>query len=117
MPRGNRMGPAGEGPMTGRGAGYCGWFGMPGYASAGFVRGGFGRGHGGRGQRNMFRATGLTGRQRAAGVEQTVPPVEAAPDRTGELEILKRQAKYLADTLEQITNRIDQLRAEQPSEE
>ena len=30
MPRGDRTGPAGMGPMTGRGAGYCAGYPMPG---------------------------------------------------------------------------------------
>jgi hypothetical protein len=31
MPRGDRTGPAGMGPMTGRAAGYCAGYDMPGY--------------------------------------------------------------------------------------
>ena len=31
MPRGNGTGPAGMGPKTGRAAGYCAGYGMPGY--------------------------------------------------------------------------------------
>lgn len=45
MPRGNGTGPAGMGPMTGRGAGFCAGFGMPGYANRG-DGGFFGRGMG-----------------------------------------------------------------------
>ncbi len=53
MPWGDRTGPRGRGPMTGRGAGYCAGYDMPGYANPiggrGFGRG-FGRGWGrGRG--------------------------------------------------------------------
>ncbi|MGI6207796.1 MAG: DUF5320 domain-containing protein, partial [Anaerolineae bacterium] len=33
MPRGDRTGPQGMGPMTGRGAGYCAGYGVPGYAN------------------------------------------------------------------------------------
>ncbi|HEY41069.1 MAG TPA: DUF5320 domain-containing protein [Dehalococcoidia bacterium] len=33
MPFGDRTGPRGTGPMTGRGAGYCGGFGRPGYTN------------------------------------------------------------------------------------
>jgi hypothetical protein len=33
MPGGDRTGPAGLGPMTGRGAGYCAGFDVPGYAN------------------------------------------------------------------------------------
>lgn len=41
MPRGDRTGPAGQGPRTGRGMGYC-----AGYSNPGFLAGGFGRGRG-----------------------------------------------------------------------
>ena len=52
--------------MTGRGAGYCGGAGAPGFVSrmcGAFL--GQGRGRGGRGRRNMFHATGLPGWMRA----------------------------------------------------
>jgi len=55
------------GPMTGRGAGYCAGYGVPGYANPMPGRGfgmGWGRGGGwggGRGWRNMYYATGLPG--------------------------------------------------------
>ncbi|MFP4115829.1 MAG: DUF5320 domain-containing protein [Candidatus Aenigmatarchaeota archaeon] len=48
MPRGDRTGPRGEGPATGRGLGYCTGFNSPGFAK-GVPRGGAGRG-GGRGR-------------------------------------------------------------------
>jgi hypothetical protein len=49
MPRGDGTGPAGQGPMTGRGMGYCAGLSMPGFMNFGFGRGpgrglGFGRG-------------------------------------------------------------------------
>lgn len=46
MPRGDRTGPAGAGPMTGRGMGYCAGYNVPGYANPCFGRSlgrGFGR--------------------------------------------------------------------------
>ena len=51
MPRGDRTGPCGAGAMTGRGAGFCAGFGVPGYANPGRgVIGGPGRAFGaGRG--------------------------------------------------------------------
>lgn len=53
MPRGDRTGPWGMGPRTGRGMGYCSGYTWPGYmvpgAGFGFGRGmGMGRGRGGR---------------------------------------------------------------------
>ena len=69
MPFGDRTGPAGQGPRTGRGAGFCGRFGVPGSMNRGAGQGLFGGGRGGagRGWRHCFNATGLTGWQRAFG--------------------------------------------------
>ena len=67
MPFGDGTGPAGLGPMTGRGAGYCAGYPVPGYMNPipgrgyggfgrgmGLGRGGFGRGRGfGRGFRGL----------------------------------------------------------------
>jgi hypothetical protein len=49
MPRGDGTGPVGMGPMTGRAAGYCAGYGMPGYMNPGYGRGfqGWGIGYGG----------------------------------------------------------------------
>jgi hypothetical protein len=48
MPRGDGTGPAGMGPMTGRAAGYCAGYDMPGYMNpyGGRMGGGFGWGRG-----------------------------------------------------------------------
>jgi hypothetical protein len=54
MPSGDRTGPWGRGPRTGRAAGYCAGYDVPGYANPGFGRGrgrGFGRGYWGHGRR------------------------------------------------------------------
>jgi len=78
MPFRDSTGPMGQGPMTGRGLGYCAGYDNPGYTKIGFggrysgrgrafggYGGGYGRGGGGRGYRNWYRATGLTGWQRS----------------------------------------------------
>lgn len=75
MPGGDGTGPMGWGPMTGRAAGFCAGFGVPGYANPALGRGfwrGFGRGlgrffgrGGGRGWRHWYYATGLPGWYRA----------------------------------------------------
>ena len=65
MPKGNGRGPLGSGPMTGRGAGFCGGNGMPGYMNFGEREarcGGGGFGGGGHGWRNRYFETGLPGR-------------------------------------------------------
>lgn len=127
MPGGDGTGPAGMGPMTGRGAGICAGYPAPGYMNAGFGRG-FGRGRGGGwGRRNWFYATGLPGWQRAAygypaygaGMPYTMPysPAPNAPYAAGfseedELNALKGQAEYLEDSLEGIKRRITELEEE-----
>jgi hypothetical protein len=123
MPRGDRTGPVGMGPMTGRAAGYCAGYSVPGYMNpvggGGYWAAGRGRG-GGRGRRNRFYATGLPGWARTAyggpawgGYAQPYPgPV--APTMTAEQEVsgLREQAEYFQDALGQINKRIEQLEAE-----
>ncbi len=126
MPRGDGSGPQGLGRMSGRAAGYCAGYGMPGYMSAapGFgvgARPGRGRGAGawgrggGHGWRNMFFATGLTGVERAAmgwrgpgwGLGgAAVPP---AMTKEQQAENLKAQAKLLEEQLDLVRKRIDEL--------
>ena len=119
MPAGDRTGPEGFGPMTGRAAGYCAGYDVPGYANPGYRRGGgrrmsFGRGGrgGGRGWRNMYYATGLHGWARGGFPPVTGPgyypaPYEPAP--VDELAALKAQADYYREALEDITRRIGEL--------
>lgn len=112
MPGGDRTGPMGAGPMTGRGAGLCAGVPAPGFMNRGFG-GGFGRG-GGRGRRNQYFATGLTGRQRAgmgqpAFADGASAPAEPAQNTNQELDTLQQQATLLGEQLEAIKQRIDQL--------
>ena len=116
MPGGDRTGPAGSGPMTGRTAGFCAGYAVPGYANS-VSRGGFrGRGRGfggrggGRGWRNQFYATCLPGWARAGfgfsgPVMPTVTPTE-------DLEDLKQQAEFLQSSLSQVSEHIEQLEKE-----
>jgi hypothetical protein len=61
MPGGDRTGPRGLGPMTGRGLGNCSAPGVGGRFPAGYGRyGAFGFGRG-RGWRNRYYATGIPG--------------------------------------------------------
>ncbi len=73
MPAGDGTGPLGLGPMTGRAAGYCAGYPVPGYMNpipGRFWPGRFYRGLGffgrGRGWRYWYYATGLPGWYRAA---------------------------------------------------
>jgi hypothetical protein len=126
MPRGDRTGPMGFGPMTGRGAGFCAGYNMPGYLNpmAGRAFGGRGAGGGGRGWRNQFYATGLPGWARAgmgvpawgAGPYPYAPPVSPVMPAGAEVEVLKAQAGYLEQTLEALRQRIQKLEGEVKTE-
>jgi len=120
MPGGDRTGPMGQGPMTGRAAGFCTGAPMPGYMNPGPGRGfrGGGRGWGargrGRGWRNWYYATGVPGWARGGMGWGTPVPYYGAPfapsvTREQELELLQEQANYFNETLEDIKDRIDEL--------
>lgn len=101
------------GPMTGRGAGYCAGYPVPGSANPGMAARGFagrgsGAGWGGRGRRNMFYATGLPGWARAGDAPAWGAP-PAAPTREQEVEALKAEADQIKDALDNINHRIDEL--------
>ncbi len=109
MPRGDRTGPMGMGPMTGRRAGYCNGFATPGYANPVGFAGGFGRGLGrGRGHRNMFRATGMPSWARY-GYPVSAGPIEASFD---EKTLLTNQAEFLENQLQQVKKRLSSLNEE-----
>jgi hypothetical protein len=129
MPGGDRTGPAGMGPMTGRAAGFCAGYPVPGYMNPVGGRGyrGWGRG-GGRGHRNWFYATGLPGWARAGygwpawGGAVNPYAYGGAPFTPGlttqqELDGLKGQAEYLEDSLDGIRKRIEELESQKGSEE
>jgi len=118
MPGGDGTGPMGMGARTGRAAGYCAGYGVPGYVNApprrsfgiGFGRGcGFrGRGFigGGRGWRNMFYATGQPGWMRAGTYAAPYP----AFDPEMETQALKNQAQILKSQLDAIEKRISEIK-------
>lgn len=116
MPGGDRTGPRGFGPMTGRAAGYCAGYPVPGYANPipgrGWFGRGFGRGRGwfgrgfGRGWRNFYYGAGFPGYfgpvPEAYPYAQDVTPKE-------EIQMLKDQAELLKNELEEIQKRIGTL--------
>ena len=122
MPGGDRKGPSGEGPMTGRGAGFCSGSDQPGYTSGGVGRGmGLRRGAGpGGGRRNRvierpgmgrggrFGGYGMNRVTRGSGNQvSAVNPDEFAGD---EKSALAAQAEILQRELEAIKKRIDSLK-------
>ena len=111
MPGGDRTGPMGLGPMTGRGAGFCAGYGIPGYTDPGYRQGlSFGA-YGGRGRRNRFFATGVPGWRWFAG--NPIPDGSVFPTRQevpqSEWEALKGQARYLENCLKDIQARMEAL--------
>ena len=107
MPGGDRTGPMGSGPMTGRRAGFCAGYSIPGYSNPvsgrgffGYGRGGYGRGRGlGRG---FFGGFGF---RRAA-----VPYPAADPGYSGEM-TPDQEAELLKAEVEAMNRRIKDLEA------
>jgi hypothetical protein len=106
MPRGDRTGPFGMGPRTGRGLGYCSGYSYPGYTSPGpglgFGRG-FGRGLGG----GFGRGFGM-GRAMFGGVS---PYYAGIPQITEEQELqyLKQESDVLNQQMKEVQKRIKDL--------
>ena len=99
MPRGDRTGPAGAGPMTGRGAGYCAGFPAPGFAQR---FGGWGGGWGG-GWRGRGRGWGW-------GMGPVYPQYGyASAPAEDTLQALRAQEGWLREQLEALQKRIDAL--------
>jgi len=112
MPRGDGTGPGGLGPMTGRAAGYCAGYPVPGFMNpyGGRLGLGFGYGRGfGRGFRRAFwpgygypmaYAPPVYG----GGLYQ--PPIEPKQ----EIGMLNEEARALKEQLEAINKRISELK-------
>ena len=119
MPGGDRTGPMGMGPMTGRAAGYCAGYSVPGYVNPVSGRGGFGYGRGGgrgfgRG-RGWGRGFGFRGA--AYGDPYLAAPYygpESNPQQ--EASMLKEQAKAMQEEISAINNRIKELETDKGTE-
>ncbi|MFP4057785.1 MAG: DUF5320 domain-containing protein [Candidatus Brocadiia bacterium] len=121
MPGGDGTGPLGQGPMTGRAAGYCAGYPVPGYMNPIPGRGAWGWGRG------FGRGWGR-GRAWGAGPWAYAPPAypppaygppappwpQVSPEQEGEM--LKRQAEALRAQLDAIQKRMDELAAQDTSE-
>lgn len=125
MPHGDRTGPMGQGPRTGRGAGFCSGFDMPGYADRGANYPFGGRRYmntgGGRGHRHWYYATGLPGWVRDGRSFSrsywNAPFVPPAISRSEELEMLRDEAGYFEETLEGLKQRISKLESQPETDE
>lgn len=112
MPGGDRTGPLGHGPMTGRAAGYCAGYEIPGYANPNYP--GYGRGFGfgrGFGRRYWRRGRGFWRR----GV---YPHPYYSTEIPGEEEktYLENSIKELEEEIKHIRERIKELSKEKKEE-
>ena len=114
MPRGDRRGPDGLGPMTGRRAGYCAGYDVPGYANDRVPPMGMGRGLGRGGGRGRGRGGG---RGRGRGTPYPYPgpyyeplPVQPPVASQDEVTYLEGAAERLEADLKAIKDRIKELK-------
>jgi hypothetical protein len=115
MPGGDRTGPMGMGPMTGRARGYCRGAWAPAYG-AGFRRGGAAVGFGrGRGWRRMAYATGQPGWARG-GWGFGYPAPYRQPDPETEKQALQSEAQALQAELAAIERRLTEIQNAPPTE-
>lgn len=113
MPGGDRTGPEGAGPRTGRGFGYCSGSDTPGWAQSAGWGGGVGRGwrFGGGGRRRPWRAWGPRAMPPRWG-RWAPAPVDEAEMLKSEAERLKTEADQLQGRLDAINRRLDELNQE-----
>jgi len=114
MPRGDGTGPLGFGPMTGRAAGRCAGYPIPGFMNLYGGRRFYGSGRGGGfGRRFAWAAQvvpvypgyGLPGTYRY----ESAAPAAAPVDRAVEIGELRAQAEFLKQSLTEISKRIEEL--------
>lgn len=124
MPRGDGTGPMGQGPMTGRGAGFCAGFSTPGFANStsslgmGFRRGA-GRGAGRRrakvpvgnqtSAQNNLQASQVGSNQNQAANSNVQPQTQGQPQSNQNIQILADKIAALENQVNQIKNTINQL--------
>ncbi|MGQ1948778.1 DUF5320 domain-containing protein [Geofilum sp. OHC36d9] len=115
MPSGDRTGPMGQGPVTGRGLGFCSGYDSPGFTkgfggggrqSGGFNNGGYGSGMG-RGMRNGFGAG--RGRNRFNSSADASFAGFSGLSRTDEKKYLQSQVEALRQTQKDIEQRLKEL--------
>ncbi len=125
MPRGDRRGPDGAGPMTGRGMGYCAGYDAPGYVrpgvgyggrGGGYMRGGYGRGmrhgRGGYGYGGWGPGWGAYGAAAYPVVPPAVPVSVRPPTPGEEADALQAQAEYLEEALKDVQRRLNDMQKE-----
>jgi len=92
MPQGDRTGPEGQGPMTGRAMGSCAGFNMPGFVNPRFARG-------------LGRGRGIGRRARNRQIQQVQPVVTEKQEKQfleQELDALKEEMKEVEKRLKEV---------------
>jgi len=97
MPWGDRTGPAGLGPMTGRAAGYCAGYSVPGHLNPISGRGFYGVGRGG------YPWGGVYG---APYGDYPYPPYAPGPTPKEEESYLKEEISLLEDQIKSVKERL-----------
>lgn len=120
MPKGDRTGPMGTGALSGRAAGFCKGFDMPGFASPTAARGlGMGMGRrrggwggptvGGRSWRCRSFATGLMGHKYFGGYELTRQPFNPELEK----ETLTNRSQALQSELDAVNRRLVEIESQE----
>ncbi len=127
MPRGDRTGPNGMGPMTGRAMGYCAGFNSPGFTNPGGGRGmGMGMGRGGGRGMGFRRGYGNAAYPPATNINVNTAPENdayAAPAdnfaaaNADAFASISGDIRALAESVEKLNKRIDALETPEPSED
>jgi hypothetical protein len=111
MPRGDRTGPWGAGPMTGRAAGYCAGYSIPGYLNP---VGGWGRRRGrgyGRGWGRGYGRGWYAYPPQAIVQPQTYPPAAQPPTPEQEVASLENYQKNLEADKADLQQEMDSIKA------
>ena len=117
MPRGDRTGPNGIGPMTGRAAGFCSGYDRPGYMNAAGGRGYYGRGYGrgfGYGQGFGYGRGFGRGRGFGIGFAPTYPitpaPYPTSANAENESDYLENELNMLKEDMKHIEARLKEIK-------
>ncbi|HHV45070.1 MAG TPA: DUF5320 domain-containing protein [Firmicutes bacterium] len=113
MPRGDGTGPRGFGPLTGRGAGYCAGYPVPGCVHP-YPRGGWGYG---RGYRWRYYATGVPAWVRGTPAPWGYGAPGYLEEPVEEKELLKHDVAMLEKQLKKMRARLKELEEQQQEDE
>ena len=107
MPRGDKSGPVGAGPMTGRGAGFC-----TGYDVSGFTNAAPGRFFGrGGGRRWGYRLLGIGMGAYMRGAWPFRPFATTTQNPADEMDQLKQELDFLEKTIGEMKGRMEELKS------